>query len=96
MHPMMMSYFRSVLKQSFFKTNIPAARTVLLTKPVNLAYESHCLKFYKDLLVLLKMNMEKTDSLESDLARLEGAEELTWGMRMAIAYRVEKKKIVRN
>jgi hypothetical protein len=63
---------------------------------VNLSYEVYCFKYYEDLLVLLKMNMEKHNSLESDLEQLETAENLSWGMRMALLYRSEKKKIVRN
>ena len=91
-----MSYFRSVLKQSFFMSNVPAARTILLTRPISLPYECYCLKYYKELLTLLQMNMEKYDTLESDLEKLASDKQLTWGMRMAILYRSEKKKIVRN
>jgi len=42
---MLMSYLRSVLKQSFFRQVYQGAK-ILLTKPVDLAYEKHCCNFY--------------------------------------------------
>lgn len=40
-------------------------------------------------------NAELPATLEKDLEKLE-QENLSWGMRMAVTYRSEKKKILRN
>jgi len=43
------------------------------------------------------MNYEKKNSLESDLEELAKKDsDMSWFMRMALMYRSEKKKIIRN
>lgn len=101
---MVLSYFRSVCKQSFFKTCIPEARGVLLSRPVNLGFERHCLEFYLQLLEFLQNNLEKMSTLKNDENLLEGkpspsectTKPLSWPYRMALVYRLEKKQIIRN
>jgi len=45
----------------------------------------------------LHKNFEKNASLEDDLTKLQNKNEnISWFMRMALVYRSEKKKIIRN
>lgn len=63
---LLLSYFRSVLKASFFmkqKTQVDTKR-ILLTLPVNLYYERYCLQYYEQILDFLKANLEKHITLE--------------------------------
>lgn len=98
----LMSYLRSVLKQSFFANTSNAKirdygsiRRILLTRPVNLYFEKYCISYYSDILSYIKSNIEKSSSLEKDLIILND-QTLPYTTRMAIVYRSEKKKIIRN
>ena len=95
---LLLSYFRSVLKASFFKSSKFAAsyKSILLTKPVNLFYERYCIQFYENLLDFLKANLEKQNNLEKDLELLRSGKDITWGTQMSLVYRIEKKKIIRS
>jgi len=70
-----------------------------LTKPVNIYYERYCVTYYLQILEFLRANLEKHVTLEDDVETLKqkpGSPKISWGMQMAILYRLEKKKIVRN
>ena len=56
------------------------------------------MKFYLEILCFIKANLEKQVTLENDMLLLAGGEgvpTIDWGMRMAVVYRSENKRIVR-
>lgn len=93
---MLLAYLRSTLKTSFYKNERDEELKLLMTRACNLKYEKHVWTFYREIMMFLKANLEKTASLEDDLARLKSDEEMSWGLRMAIVYRAENKKILRS
>jgi len=55
--------------------------------------------YYLQILEFLRANLEKHVTLEDDVETLKqkpGSPKISWGMQMAILYRLEKKKILRN
>lgn len=93
-----MSYFRSVLKASFFTKQKKQTdlKRILLTLPVNLFYERYCIQYYEQILDFLKANLEKHVSLEQDLEQLRSGKDISWGLQMSLVYRIGKKQIVRS
>lgn len=100
LNELMMSYLRSVLKNSYFKGNVHSQdyQSILLTRPKSIAYEKHCLSLYEDIVGFVLANLEKAASLEDDLETLKRWEEknLSWTNRMCLTYRANKKIILRN
>jgi len=62
-----------------------------LTLPVNLFYERYCLSFYEQILDFLKANLEKHITLEKDLEQLKTDQNISWGLKMSMIYRISKK-----
>jgi len=55
--------------------------------------------YYEQILDFLSKNLEKTSTLEKDkelLLQAPGTPKISWEIRMAVVYRSEKKKILRN
>lgn len=55
--------------------------------------------YYEQMLDFLSKNLEKFCSLEKDkelLVQAPGTPKISWETKMAVVYRAEKKKIVRN
>jgi hypothetical protein len=87
----LMSYFRSICREEF---GVNRLQTVLLTKPVSIEYELHCLKYYQELVRFCLLTLEREATLFDDIKALKTCKD--WSMRMALTYRAEKKKILRN
>jgi len=68
----------------------------LLTRAVDLEYEKYCLFFYEQALCYLKISLEKGQPLEGDEHVYANSESISWEQKMALLYRIEKKRIVRN
>ena len=82
LNELLMSYFRSVLKASFFTKQKKQTdlKRILLTLPVNLFYERYCIQYYEQILDFLKANLEKHVSLEQDLEQLRSGKDISWGL----------------
>lgn len=94
----MVSYLRLICRERFFAKNKPLLdikpQHITLTRPKDLFYEVYVFSWYKHILEYVKMGIEFKSKLEEDLELLKG--ELKWSVRMAVVYRSERKKIVRN
>jgi hypothetical protein len=95
----MVHYLRSVCRDRFFAKNKTLLdikpQHLILTRPRDLFYEIFVFGYYKNIVEFVKKAIELKSSLEEDLRLLkEGV--LTWHQRMAIVYRSERKKIIRN
>jgi hypothetical protein len=44
----------------------------------------------------LKANLEKQNSIEKDMELLKSGKDISWGTKMSLVYRIEKKKIIRS
>jgi hypothetical protein len=83
-----------VCKEGFFGERASEV-SVLLTRPVDLAFELHVLQTYLSLLQHLNsVWVERDTKLEDDLVKYETAAE--WRLKMVIRYRIERKKIFRS
>ena len=58
-------------------------------------FEKYVVQFYHDLVCFIKQNIEKSATLEDDLATLARSD-ISFERRMVVLYRSEKKKIIRN
>ena len=67
-----------------------------MSKPSNLYFERFCLAYYSDIVDFILKNLERRTTAEEDQLLLDSDPSLDWGMRMAIVYRIEKKKILRS
>jgi len=55
--------------------------------------------YYEQILDFLSKNLEKASTLEKDkelLFQAPGTPKISWEIKMAVVYRAEKKKILRN
>ena len=66
----------------------------MLTKPRDCLFEVYVFGIYKQILEHVQGTLENNTSLEKDQELL--AEEINWNVKMAIVYRVERKKIIRS
>ena len=93
-----MHYLRLICRERFFLKNKPLLDIkpahIILTRPRDLFYEVYVFSWYKHVLEFVKLGIEFKSKLEDDLELLKG--DLKWHVRMAVVYRVERKKIVRN
>lgn len=96
----MMAYLRSTLKEEFFeKKNGTSSKSVLISEAMNLDFEMYCLEFYLAILTYLYVYNTRTTSLEADMELLDPVRtptKLNWNQRMAVVYRSERKKILRD
>jgi len=87
-----------ICRERFFLENKPLLDIkpthIILTRPRDLFYEAYVFRGYKAVLEFVKLDIEFKSKLEDDLELLKG--DLKWHVRMAVVYRVERKKIVRN
>lgn len=89
---------RLICRERFFVKNKPLLdikpQHIILTRPRDLFYEVYVFSWYMHILEYVKLGIEYKTKLEEDLELLKG--DLKWHVRMAVVYRSERKKIVRN
>ena len=73
LNQLLLAYFRSTCKTKYFEGK-PTGKRILISKPVNLEFERFCLQYYEELLRFLQANLEKNQSLESDLLTLSDSQ----------------------
>jgi len=100
------SFLRSACKKSFFITNKSAqlkpGKRILLTRPVNLFYERYVFSYYLQIVSYVSDQLALVSTLEQDEELLKRGEPgstepaISFELRMAVVYRLEKKKILRS
>ena len=98
LNSLLMAYLRAVCQTQYQKTYDGHLKDTLLSKPSNLKYEKYCVTYYEQLVKFLQSNLERKYTLEADLETLADTDgqKLSWAAKMALVYRIEKKKIIRN
>ena len=66
---------------------------IYISKPTTIGYEIFCLQKYLEVVQCLSTKLEEVTSLEEDQALLESME---GNMKIALVYRIERKKILGN
>lgn len=97
-----MAYLRCVLKYAYFgdskdESTQEAMKSILLTRPAKIFYEKYVFEQKLQVLNYILTRLEFKSTLEQDLKLLApDAPPINFELRMAIFYRAEKKKIIRN
>ena len=97
------AYLRAMCKKSFFAGKDAQSeadtKSILMTQPTNLLFETHVFKYYQQALEHIQTEMYKVSTLEEDLELLKDSPDRrspTYTFRMAVLYRSEKKKILKS
>ena len=87
----LISYLRSTYKNQYFR-ELSAPSQIFITKPAHLGLELFCLKKYSDVLQMLFDRLEKQSTVSVDEKLLKS--DISDNCKMAVVYRLEKKKIL--
>lgn len=69
---LLMAYLRSSLKEDFFENKQgKSSKHILITQPVDLEFEMHCLEYYKAIIEYTLVFAERETTLEADLELLD-------------------------
>lgn len=92
-------YLRSVCRERFLSKNKTLLdimpQHLIMTRPRDIFYEMFVFGYYKNVVDYVKRALDLKSTLEMDIELLKSSD-LSWHKRMAIVYRSERKKIVRN
>ena len=90
------AYLRIMIKEEYFNINRgTTGKGILISQPVDLHYEVHCLEKYLEMMEVVFAKLESVSTLDQDQTLL-GDPSISGNTRMAIVYRSERKKIVDN
>ena len=92
----LISYLRIMIKEEYFNINRGiTGKGILISQPVDLYYEVHCLEKYQEMLEVVFTQLQTMSTLDQDMAMLSDPS-VSDNTRMAIVYRSERKKILDN
>ena len=85
-----------MIKEEYFNINRgTTGKGILISQPVDLYYEVHCLEKYQEMLEVVFTQLQTMSTLDQDMAMLSDPS-VSDNTRMAIVYRSERKKILDN
>ena len=92
----LISYLRIMIKEEYFNINRgTTGKGILISQPVYLHYEVHCLEKYLEMMEVVFAQLQTMSTLDQDIALLSDPS-VSGNTRMAIVYRSERKKILDN
>jgi hypothetical protein len=92
----LISYLRIMIKEEYFNINRgTTGKGILISQPVDLHYEVHCLEKYLEMLEVVVTQLQTMSTLDQDMAMLSDPS-VSGNTRMAVVYRSERKKILDN
>lgn len=90
----LISYLRIMIKEEYFNINRGTkGKGILISQPVDLHYEIHCLEKYLEMMEVVLNQLQTMSTLDQDISLLNDPSVLG-STRMAIVYRSERKKIL--